>query len=257
MNCRPTTDLLGSKAYDTIALSRHAIICLGVIINVPLLILASQSPRRRQLLATTGLPFQVEVSAIPEDVLPSESPADYVQRLALAKAQAIQARQNQPAYILAADTIVTQAGQILGKPTDVAHATTMLQALQGQAHTVLTAFALLSPTAQQWLDLKIDTVNIRPLTNSEIAAYIASGDPFDKAGGYAIQNRTWQLVPTFSGCFTSVMGLPLCRISHALTQAGLLAQNHQLAVSNAPDNASSAPYSDVTCYCSELSKDLL
>lgn len=201
------------------------------------LILGSASPRRRELLAILGLPFVVQTADIDESALPDEAPEPHACRLAETKARTVAARSGE-AVVLAADTIVVQHGQILGKPRDAADARWMLRSLRAAPHRVITAVAVAqTPTlrcsephvfpgaGQQTLRVTIAShtshVSMRPYTDSEIDAYIASGDPMDKAGAYAIQNSDFQPVAQFDGCFASIMGLPLGVVADLLQQAGL------------------------------------
>ncbi len=198
------------------------------------LILASASPRRRQLLAALGIPFTIDVADIDESRLGAETPEAHVRRLAEEKARAVAARRPQD-VILAADTIVVHQGRILGKPQDAAHARAMLQSLRSRAHQVITAVAVALPKERShakaqrtqrktdvFSDLDIATVVMRQYSDAEIDAYIASGDPFDKAGAYAIQNAAFAPVARLEGCYASVMGLPLALAARLLTAAGLV-----------------------------------
>ncbi len=185
-------------------------------------VLASTSPRRRELLALGGVTFQVLATATPELEQPGETAAALVLRLSQAKARAAAAHPATPedAIILGADTTVVltdDAGRetILNKPGDAAEATAMLRQLRGRPHRVLTALTLID-TAQpaEFTDLVAARVPMRNYTDAEIAAYVATGDPLDKAGAYAIQYPAFQPVdlPNFHDCFATVMGLPVCRV---------------------------------------------
>jgi MAF protein len=179
----------------------------------PLLILGSNSPRRRQLLALTGWEFTVAAADVDESQLANESPADYVLRLAETKARATRADQNQ--IVLAADTTVVNAGEILGKPVDAAEASAMLKRLRGHTHQVYTGIALFRLHDGLLLrDLCVTDVPMRAYSDAEIHAYVQTGDPLDKAGAYAIQHPQFQPVDSSSlnGCFASVMGLPVCHV---------------------------------------------
>ena len=203
------------------------------------LILASASPRRRQLLAALGIPFTVDVADIDESRVGAESPEVHVRRLAEEKARAVAARHPSD-VVLAADTIVVLDGRILGKPRDAEAARAMLRALRGRAHQVITAVAVALPQKPSHAktqrvqrnqesrfqndvssDLDIATVVMRDYSDAEINAYIASGDPFDKAGAYAIQNPEFRPAARLEGCFAGVMGLPLAMAARLLTAAGL------------------------------------
>lgn len=185
----------------------------------PPLILASSSPRRRQLLALLGLPFTVESAAIDESVLPRENPLAHALRLAETKARVVASRHPQ-ACVLAADTIVVQAGRILGKPDDAAAARGMLQALRAAPHEVITATAL-ACAGQATITAHTSLVTMRAYSDAEIAAYIATGDPLDKAGAYGIQHDSFRPVAQFQGCFAAIMGLPLGVVADLLSAAGL------------------------------------
>lgn len=175
------------------------------------LILASNSPRRRQLLSLAGWQFSVSAANVDETEHPNESPSDYVLRLAETKARAIQAAPDQ--MILAADTTVVDGMDILGKPKDNAEATAMLRRLRGHTHQVYTGIALLRLGDGLLLkDLCITHVPMRDYSDEEIEAYVATGDPLDKAGAYAIQHPQFQPVSSLDGCYASVMGLPMCHV---------------------------------------------
>ena len=185
-------------------------------------ILASSSPRRRELLASLGIAFTIVKPDIDETQRPGEPPLDYVRRLSQQKAAAAAARLAAPAAVLAADTAVILGadtlgidgrGAILGKPATPEEARDMLRRLRGRAHQVVTALTLarLSPAAPLALDTRLTTswVVMRDYTDAEIEAYIATGDPFDKAGGYAIQHAGFNPVAQVEGSYTNVVGLPL------------------------------------------------
>jgi MAF protein len=182
------------------------------------ILLASVSPRRRQLLAWAGLQFEIQPADIDETPLPGESPQTYVLRLAQSKARAaLVACGEVDSFILAADTIVCDGETLLGKPANPERAKVMLSKLRGRCHQVITALAIL-PSNNQSLqtDLCISTVCMRNYTEEEMDAYVKSGDPLDKAGAYAIQNEQFHPVNGFKGCFASVMGLPLCHLNRSL-----------------------------------------
>lgn len=177
----------------------------------PLLVLASNSPRRRQLLALTGWTFAVSAADVDEGRLPNEFPADYVLRLAETKARAVKEDPDQT--VLAADTTVVDGVDILGKPADSAEAIAMLKRLRGHTHQVYTGVALLRLRDGLLLkDLCATDVPMRDYSDEEILTYVQTGDPLDKAGAYAIQHPEFQPVADLSGCFASVMGLPVCHI---------------------------------------------
>jgi MAF protein len=184
------------------------------------LILASNSPRRRQLLALAGWDFIVSVADVDESPLPNESPATYVLRLAETKARAIQAEAGQ--IILAADTTVVDGSDILGKPRDNREAIAMLTRLRGRTHQVYTGIALLRISDGLLLrDLCVTDVPMRGYSDEEIQLYIATGDPLDKAGAYAIQHPEFSPVASMDGCYASVMGLPLCHVVRLMRNMGL------------------------------------
>jgi len=178
----------------------------------PHLYLASQSPRRRELLRQIGVDHEVLSVAVTEQPLAQESAQDYVQRLAREKACAGVSRLSmeslRSAPVLGADTIVVCAGEILEKPRDQIHAATMLRALAGQTHQVMTAVAIADETRHEVL-LSTTEVSFRPLSDAEIAAYWRTGEPQDKAGGYAIQGLGAVFVRELRGSYTGVVGLPL------------------------------------------------
>ena len=179
------------------------------------LILASNSPRRKQLLALTDLNFIVSAADVDESQYENESPNDYVVRLAKKKARAITADANQ--IILASDTTVVDGSQILGKPKDNADAIAMLTQLRGRTHQVYTGIALLRVSDGILLtDICVTDVPMRNYSDEEIRSYVATGDPLDKAGAYAIQHPEFSPVASMNGCYASVMGLPLCHVTRLL-----------------------------------------
>ena len=189
------------------------------------MILASNSPRRKQLLALTGWDFDIQPADINEDLLPAEGPGDYVLRLAEGKAREVARMAGGSSFILAADTTVVDADAILGKPADAAEAASMLRGLRGHTHQVYTGLAVCRSRADNLLtDLCITDVPIRNYPDEEMLAYIASGDPLDKAGAYAIQHPDFHPVENITGCFASVMGLPLCHLARSIKKLGLEAQ---------------------------------
>ena len=185
------------------------------------LILASASPRRRELLAQLAIPFTVIPANIDESAWPDEVPRAYTMRVAHAKAQHV-ARQFPTAVVLGADSVVVLDQQILGKPRDVEEARHMLTRLSGREHTVLTGVAVLH-AAQHFvgLDAVSTLVRFRPLSASVIEHYLATGEPMDKAGAYAIQGAAAAFVASWDGCYTNVVGLPLRRTAALLQAAGL------------------------------------
>jgi septum formation protein len=181
------------------------------------LVLASNSPRRRQLFALGNWDFNVIVADVDETPLTDETPKAYVLRLAQAKALAIQPKAESDAVIIGADTTVVLEDSILGKPVDEADAERMLKQLRGRTHQVYTALALHRVSDGQTLtELSVTDVPMRNYSDDEIAAYVQSGDPMDKAGAYAIQHPDFQPVESMQGCYASVMGLPMCHLLRAL-----------------------------------------
>ncbi len=191
----------------------------------PTLLLASRSPRRRELLTLLGLPFDVTIADVDETPRAGESPAALATRLSRAKALA--ADGGAGAIIIACDTVVALESEILGKPRDAAEATEMLRRLRAPVtsavadapahHAVYSAITLRDERSHRlWTDVVETQVTMRPYTDRELAAYVASGDPLDKAGAYAIQHPDFQPVATWQGCYANVVGLPLCHVVRAL-----------------------------------------
>jgi MAF protein len=193
--------------------------------NNPELILASTSPRRRQLMGLGGWMFNIIPAEVDETPFPGESPQTYVVRLAEAKARFAAQAAPSRAIVIAADTTVADHGRILGKPKDVHEATTMLKNLRGHIHQVFTALAGYQP-ANNSLEtaLAATDVPMRDYSDAEIQAYVATGDPFDKAGSYAIQHPDFRPVERLSGCYANVVGLPLCHLSSVLKKFGITPQ---------------------------------
>ena len=180
-------------------------------------VLASQSPRRRQLLSLIGIEHDVRPANIDESYFPGEQPRAHALRLAREKAEAIVAPD---AVTIASDTIVILDGELLGKPADTAEAANTLRRLSGRTHTVITAVAV------HWRDRLVAdaeevTVTFRELSDDEIAAYIATGEPMDKAGAYGIQGFGATIVERVEGDYFAVMGLPLNRLTRLLESLGL------------------------------------
>lgn len=183
---------------------------------MPRLFLASSSPRRRELLEQIGVPFERVSASIDETPQPGEDGAAYVQRLALEKARAGLAQLDAAdAVVLGADTSVLLGERILGKPGDRQEGLQMLAALSGRTHRVLTAVALVSRQASE-LRLVESLVQMRPISTAEAEAYWDSGEPQDKAGGYAIQGLGAVFVRRLEGSYTGVVGLPLCETAELL-----------------------------------------
>jgi MAF protein len=188
-----------------------------------MLILASRSPRRRQLLAHLGLPFRVVVPRVEEDVAPSSSggPEELAEALALAKAEAV-ARAESEGIVIAADTIVVAGDTILGKPADGSEAAATLRRLRGKTHRVITGLAVVAAgSSQRTASHVVTPVRMRHYSDGEIAAYVARGEPLDKAGAYAIQDEQFHPVASYDGCYCNVVGLPLKALVILLRRAGL------------------------------------
>ena len=186
----------------------------------PSLILASASPRRRELLETLSLPFRVMPAHVDERPHAAEPPEAYVARLARTKAEHL-ARQFPSAWVLGADTVVVLDQLILGKPADAAAAHAMLSSLSGREHTVMTGVAVVRlDMGNTEGDVVSTRVRFHNLQAADIEAYIATGEPFDKAGAYAVQGRGGQFVAVLEGCYNNVVGLPLERAMALLRSAG-------------------------------------
>jgi septum formation protein len=190
-----------------------------------MLILASSSPRRRQLLEQIGLAFIVESADLDELLQPNETPAKYVQRLAVEKAQAIFDRHrndeddsSDPLIVLGADTAVVLDGEVLGKPVDQADARRILELLSGRTHQVLTGIAAVSRTGMV-SEVEITQVFFDLIDDKELVHYLMSGEPMDKAGAYGIQGYAARWIPRIEGCYFNVMGLPLARTIALLARA--------------------------------------
>jgi septum formation protein len=195
------------------------------------LVLASASPRRRELLTQAGFTFEVHPAHIPEDPGPDEEPIAYVLRLAREKAQAVFNHLQDPdAVVLGADTTVTLDNHILGKPEDSADAARMLRLLSGRTHRVITGIAVVTAEGAE-IAAEVTGVRFLALSDEEIAAYIATGEPMDKAGAYAIQGRAARWIPRIEGCYFNVVGLPLSLVSTMLESCKLSAKSTELASS--------------------------
>ncbi|MBL7202415.1 MAG: septum formation protein Maf [Anaerolineae bacterium] len=184
-------------------------------------ILASASPRRREFLQRLGIPFQVLAADIEERNGRDEMPDALVARLSLEKALAVAAR-HPHAVVIGADTIVTLDQELLGKPADRDEAASMLRRLRDCAHVVYSGVTVCPPDGGEPLTSVVgSTVWMRAYTDDEIDAYVASGDPMDKAGAYAIQNAHFHPVARMEGCYASVMGLPLCELGELLRRSSV------------------------------------
>lgn len=190
----------------------------------PAIYLASQSPRRRELLLQIGVPHEVVNASVVEVPLSHESPTEYVQRLACEKARAglaaVMAQGLTVKSVLGADTIVVSEGKILEKPLDADHAAAILRQLAGATHQVITAVAL---TFEQELMVKLSITDVvfRPLSEAEISAYWLTGEPQDKAGGYAIQGLGAVFIQQIRGSYSGVVGLPIEQTVELFAQAGI------------------------------------
>ena len=190
--------------------------------NSKILILASQSPRRKYLLDQAGLQFKVIPSRVDESTVPMTSPESYVKLLAEQKAQDI-ARQYPDNYVIGADTIVLMGGTILGKPKSRDEARQMLTRLSGKTHQVLTGFAVCCTAGSySYSDTVKTDVRFKNLAPEEIEWYIHTPEPFDKAGAYAIQGLGTFLVKSINGSYTNVVGLPICEIIELLLKEGII-----------------------------------
>lgn len=182
----------------------------------PYLILASQSPRRKDLLEQAGIPFEVIPGNFDEDSVPLDEPASYAVRLAVEKAQQI-ARQYPESWVVGADTIVCIDDAVLGKPGSRKDARSMLSLLSGRTHQVVTGYALINHSKRKIVkDAARTDVRFKTLSEEEIEWYILTSEPFDKAGGYAIQGLGTFLVKEIKGSYTNVVGLPVCEVIELL-----------------------------------------
>lgn len=190
---------------------------------MPPILLGSSSARRRALIAAVGLSAEVARPEVDESPLPAEPPDAYVLRLCRAKAMALPPERLMPeTYVLAADTTVVLDGVIVGKPETPDQARAMLRALRGRAHEVYTGVALRDfATGEVQTSLTVTTVQMRAYSDAEIEAYIARGEPFDKAGGYAVQDSIFKPVAHVEGCLSNVIGLPLCAVCAMLRVKGV------------------------------------
>ena len=186
-----------------------------------MLVLASASPRRRELLAQVGFKFDVTPAHIPEDPRAGEDPIAYVTRLAREKAEVVYAELSSKStsqdglVVLGADTTVTLDNHILGKPEDERDAARMLRMLSGRSHHVITGVAVVTARGAE-VAAEVTAVRFLTLTDAEIDAYVATGEPMDKAGAYAIQGLAARWIPRVEGCYFNVVGLPLALVSTLL-----------------------------------------
>ncbi|MBY0504114.1 MAG: Maf family protein [Bryobacteraceae bacterium] len=183
------------------------------------LILASASPRRRELLENAGIVFSVRVAGVDERRGEGETAAAYVRRLAEAKARAVERAEDE--WVLGADTTVVVDHHILEKPTDAADARRMLALLAGRAHEVITGICLVTQMGVV-VDESVTRVVFTPMSATEIDEYVASGEPFDKAGAYGIQGRASRFVERIEGCYFNVVGLPVSLVATHLARIGMI-----------------------------------
>ncbi len=185
------------------------------------LILASASPRRAEILRDAGFSFTVLTSAVDETPVPGESPNEMVQRLAMAKAELVAARAVGSAIVIAADTVVVLEGRILGKPRSTDEARRMLEQFSGRTHAVVTGVALVRlPDIEHLSFVESTLVQFDALSRDDITRYLATEEPYDKAGAYAIQGRAGRYIPRIEGCYFNVVGLPLAHLCRALAELG-------------------------------------
>ena len=195
------------------------------------LILGSASTRRAEILRDAGYHFSILSSAIDETPYPEESPQDLVERLAKTKADLAAARAVGPAILIAADTEVVLDGHIFGKPRSSDDARHMLEKRSGRTHAVLTGVCLIRlPDVERISFVETTLVTFASLTEEEITRYLATGEPHDKAGAYAIQGCAARYIPRIEGCYFNVVGLPLARLQQALTELGWTEEYYSTAV---------------------------
>jgi len=174
-----------------------------------MLVLASQSPRRREILERAGIPFVVRLASVDESRLGAETPDAHVRRLAREKAESVPASAGE--IVLAADTVVVVGDEILGKPSDPSDAVRMLRMLSGREHRVLTGICLRT-SSRAIVDVASTRVRFVPVSESEIRQYVAGGEPMDKAGAYAVQGLASRYIDRIEGCYFNVVGLPVALV---------------------------------------------
>jgi nucleoside triphosphate pyrophosphatase len=193
------------------------------------LILASSSPRRAQILRDAGISFVVVSSAVDETPYPKETPHQHVQRLADAKAELVAARAVGPAIIIAADTVVVLDRQILGKPRSTEEARRMLELFSGRTHSVVTGVSLIRlPEMDRRQFVETTLVHFARLAPEDISRYLATEEPYDKAGAYAIQGHAGRYIPRIEGCYFNIVGLPLAHVVSALQELGWSEESESL-----------------------------
>jgi septum formation protein len=180
------------------------------------LVLASGSPRRRELLAQAGYRFEIQVSSVAESRRPDEDAIRFATRLAREKAENVFARHAPGVVVLGADTVVVCDGEVMGKPVDAADATRMLLRLSGRTHQVVTGVALVWSEASAQVAAELTHVTMRTISPQEVSDYVAGGEPMDKAGAYAIQGYAGRWIPRINGCYFNVVGLPLALVTSLL-----------------------------------------
>jgi septum formation protein len=185
-----------------------------------MLVLASASPRRQELLRTAGISFEVQPTRIPENPRPGEQAKDFAERLAREKALAV-AKERPRDIVLGADTVVVVDGQILGKPLDSADAARMLRMLSGREHQVITGVCVVA-NGQSSVANQTTAVTMSEISENEIADYVATGEPMDKAGAYAIQGVASRWIPRIEGDYSNVVGLPVALVWRMLRDTALL-----------------------------------
>ena len=192
-------------------------------------VLASSSVRRRKLIKFLGIPVQFVVPKYDEErPFEAENPGSYAVRMAESKVLASSLDQRNGTIIIGSDTVVAIGNMILGKPRDASHAEYMLRLLRNGEHAIHTALSVLWKGQHRLTSTRVLTkINMRNYSDLEMGQYIASGDPMDKAGGYAVQNKQFHLVERLNGCYTSAIGLPLCSLIEMLTNIGLSFPNIQ------------------------------
>jgi septum formation protein len=201
-----------------------------------MLVLASTSPRRQQLLSMLGCSFRIISAVVDESRNPDETPDQYVLRLANEKAQAVLLKAPPESLVLAADTAVVCGDHILGKPQDARQAVEMLQYLRGDWHQVYTGLVIMNNNKERKqikTELCITQVKMRDYDDEDILAYVESGDAYDKAGAYAIQHTGFDPVECLVGCYANVVGLPLCLLTRSLQEFGM--QINQICPGTAAD----------------------
>ena len=185
-------------------------------------ILASASPRRRELLSLVLKDFAVKTSQVDEKEFLVDASAGSIEHAAQAKARDVARKFGEDSVVIGADTVISFMGQLLGKPEDEEHAEVILKHLRGEVHEVITGVAILgSSSSKEYLFHESTRVRMKAYTDKEIRDYIASGEPMDKAGAYAIQGRGGKLVHSIKGCYPNVVGFPLCAVVRYLNLAGV------------------------------------